>query len=138
VLASESSVKGCVYRNVVPYWLELSDPYHVPNGVVRSTVTSVVFRLFPVAGVKWKCACVISRVDDSPRMATVIEVPLRVSVAELITGGEAGTVTATGTRVAGVMFAPPEVSTIVIVMVPAVDPDEKAIAGIAAVLFAGI
>jgi hypothetical protein len=36
------------------------------------------------------------------------------------------------------MFAPSAVSPIVTVMVPAVDPDEKSIAGIGLLLFAGI
>ena len=54
--ASESRVKGCVYRNVVPYVSDVDDPYQVPNGDVRSTVRSVVFRDCPAAGVKWKCA----------------------------------------------------------------------------------
>ena len=61
--------------------------------------------------------------------------PLRSSVTELITGGAVGTVTVTGVRFAGVISTPLELSVIVSVMVPAVDPVAKSIAGIAVLLF---
>lgn len=68
----------------------------------------------------------------------VMSLPLRVRVTELTTGGAAGTVTATGMRLAGVTSTPPAVSLIVSVMVPAVEPVEKLTAVIVAVGLTGI
>ena len=64
--------------------------------------------------------------------------PLLSSVTELITGGAGASGMFTGIRLAGVISTPLAESLTVSVMVPAVDPVAKSIAGMAAVLLAGI
>jgi hypothetical protein len=137
-LASVFNVKGCIYRKVVPNVSEAADWYQPVNEAVRSTVAVVVLRLFPGAAVKVNVAEVMLRVGDRPIIAVLIDVPLRVSATLLMTGGPAGTETASGTRLAGVTLVPPATSWIVNVIVPAVDPDEKSMAGMGVLLFAGI
>ena len=55
------SVNGCVYRNALPKAADALFAYHAENTLLTGTVSEVVSRFAPAAGVKVKTACVMLR-----------------------------------------------------------------------------
>ena len=69
-LMSPWTVKGCVYRNVLPNWFEDELPYQVVNALFTWMGTCVVCKLPCDEAVKRKSACVTCRAVEKPLTRT--------------------------------------------------------------------
>jgi len=129
------TLKGWMYLNVLPYWLDSAPRYQFVNTVFTSTVRSVVWRLLPV---KWKVAWVRSRGVEYPVTCTSKPEVVRFMIATFVMVGtlRAIRIEALGAG-DGVTSTLPARRLAVTVMVPAVVPVENWLA-VASVPSAGI
>lgn len=115
-------MKGWVKLNWLPNGADALLEYQVANRLVAGTVTLVVCRFTPLAGVNVNTACVMLRDVAKPITVTVKPVPLAVAVTDVITGATELILTVRVGAGEGVMSVVPAARCAVMVTVPATVP----------------